>query len=631
MNHRIPATLYSLLGLAFSWLGQVPGVAEEFQLGRSDLDSRSHARLQSGVVYDGSNADRVDDFLRKVPENSAIRLGAYVFDTCGVWDIYLVGQEKGFRLKSGWVMTGAGTNSTGGTVLRLVDVPVDETLIYNCNVVISTGAIGLYTSDRPAAGRPNVENVTIRDLQVDCNYPGLAKAKGNGAFQVAGIQILGNRGLKLINVLIRNGASKRLTHAGEETECFQVYFYNPWATNYPGDYLVDRVAVADYQGGYTSAICVNGNATGSIQNCTVDLASDRSQRYGLNFAAGLHHFTLTNNTVYSATRGINNDTGPACTNVLIISNQLVRCSTGMLLANSQGNRVVGNTISMDGRGCGIAIRYHPTMEHVKSGRCFITDNVIYGDEGEGISLGYQNEFDRADRTLYWSSNNVIQNNVFSPGLQSKIPPAALAPNNVVPGNRRHLSNLPARGLAGEASNLAAIGFPSDLGPGADCPYCPLEAVDPSGGYIARVKLSGTRMDMRSNGRESAGYSDFTTGYASVARGEKYKGNYHVQWADLRRGKAYRIGVYSAELKEPERTTFQVYIDWDHSGRFDTPRELVAFGSRRSTLAGPLLVPPTAPLGSTRMRVVMAVGMTPSPCDSRAFAGEVEDYTVNVVP
>ena len=625
------AALWSLtcLGLVALWTA---ASAAEYRLGRSNVDPRQDDPLVAGRVYDGSAADRVDDFMRRVPPGSVIRFDGQTFETCGVWDNFLSNQSRGFRFKSGWTLLGAGTNTAGGTVFKLVDVPVDASGLYQINAVFSTGGIGLYEMSRPPNRRPNVDQIAIRDLQIDCNYPELAKTKETPALQLAAIQLLGNRGITISNVFIRNAVSKKAHPAGKPFECFQVYLYNPWAANRPGDYHLDRIAIAEYQGGYTSAICVNGNAIGSIQNCSIDLASDRSQRYGLNFAAGIHDFVLASNVVLHAGRGINNDTAPVCTNVTLVSNRLVDCTVGMLLANLQNGRVQWNTITLDNRGgCGIALRAHPTMEHVKSAGCALIENTISGSAGEGITLAYQNEFVVKDNTLFWSTNNVIQGNVISLPLQNKIPPFSLASNTVRPGNRRHDTNYPACKNAGQPANQAALGFPSDIGLGSGCDYCPAKAVNTGYGHIARVRIEGTKLDMISNWGDGLGYSDFTTGY-SVGMGlNKFKRNYEAEWADLSRGREYAMEVQAGGFRYPLPARFLVYIDLDHDGNFDPDRELVASQLSRTGLDRKITIPASAPLGSTRMRVIMGCGPEPGPCSANTFWGEVEDYTVTILP
>lgn len=602
-----------------------------YSLDFSTFNPQADSVLEPGKVYDGSTADRVDDFLRKVPENSTIHLGRNTFETRGVWDIWLGDLTKGFRLKSGWTILGAGTNSAGGTVLRLIDVPVDKSGLYNNNSVLSTGGAGLYSENRPVHLRPNVNHVAIRDLQVDCNYPTLAKQKGTTALQLSGIQILGNSDITISNVLVRNAVSKKLDHRGRQFECFQVYVYNKWSTNLPGSYFLDRIAIAEYQGGYTSAICVNGHASGSIRNCTVDLAPDGTQQYGLNFAAGIEHFTIANNRVSNVSRGINNDTGPVCKDVRIVGNRLLQCATGMLLANSVSNVIAANSIELNGTGTGIAIRCHPTMEHVKSSACTVISNSLSGPGGEGISLCYANEFTPLDTSLYWSTNNIVQNNVLSPALENKIPPASVAQNLVRPGNRRHVENYAACNRANQLVNLAAVGFPSDIGIGAACAYPEARAVDTGYGYIARVKLSGTALDMKSDWGNGSGYTDFTTGYPLGEGRNKLRRTYYVQSADVHRGQRYKMTIDAGGFKYPMPASFRVYIDWNHNGSFEEPDDLVLSEASRSSVNRNLTIPEGAPVGSTRMRVILACGRIPGPADSKTFWGEVEDYTLNVVP
>lgn len=604
--------------------------AEEFHLGRSSHNPLECTTLVPGRVYDGSTAERVDDFMRKVPEDSTILLGNHVFETFGVWDNWLGVKTKGFRVKKGWTIIGKGTNTVTGTVFKLIDVPTDKSGLYEHNAVFSTGGIGLYSTKQPLDRRANANHVTIRDVQIDCNYQAIAKARSS-AIQLCGVQLLGNRGMRIENVLVRHAASKKVNRQGEQFEAFLVYIYNHWAPDPPGDYFFDRVAVTDYEGGYVSAIYANGNATGILQNCTVDLASDRSQRYGLNFAKGINRFTIRSNIIANATRGINNDTGPVCTNVWIVHNQFLRCNTGLLLANSYSNHIVANTFSLSGAGSGIAIRRHPALEHVQSDACVVRDNTFSGPGGEGITLCYQNEFDSRDLALHWSSSNVIQNNVFLGELQNKIPPESIAFNIVRPGNRRHILNFPACDNGGRQGNLAAIGFPSEIGPGTPCSYCSAKAVESSFGFISRVRIHGTGIDMESDWGDGSGYSDFTTGYSPGVGTSRRQRAYLVQWADVRRGRAYEMDIEGSALGPRRQATFYVYIDLDHDGVFHRKHELAASASSRSSVRMTVAIPSSAALGSTRMRVIMAGGAEVGPCEPGAFWGEVEDYTVSIMP
>jgi hypothetical protein len=233
--------------------------------------------------------------------------------------------------------------------------------------------------------------------------------------------------------------------------------------------------------------------------------------------------------------------------------------------------------------------------------------------------------------LYWSSNNIVQNNVLSLELQSKIPPASVAPNIIRPGNRRHPLNHPPCAKAGRPSNLAAVGFPSDIGRGTKCAYPEAKAINTGYGHIAHVRLAGTALDMRSDWGDGTGYSDFTTGYAAGTGKARFHRTYFVQWADVERGRSYRLSIDADDFKYPMPAAFRVYIDWDHDGRFHPSRELVLSEQSKRGVHEKIQVPASAAAGSTRMRVVMACGRTPGPHDLDLFWGEVEDYTINVLP
>ena len=83
----------------------------------------------------------------------------------------------------------------------------------------------------------------------------------------------------------------------------------------------------------------------------------------------------------------------------------------------------------------------------------------------------------------------------------------------------------------------------------------------------------------------------------------------------------------------------VWVDFDHSGTFDNPSELVymdqATVTGPRTVSGSFLVPTTAMTGNTVMRVVCAEGYsatswTPlTPCLSYGY-GETEDHLINII-
>ena len=137
--------------------------------------------------------------------------------------------------------------------------------------------------------------------------------------------------------------------------------------------------------------------------------------------------------------------------------------------------------------------------------------------------------------------------------------------------------------------------------------------------------------MRSDWGDGSGYTDFTTGYAMGTGKSRFRRTYFVQWADVQRGHSYRLSIDPGSFKHPLPAVFRVYIDWDHDGRFDPARDLVLSERSKRDVHETIRVPRDAPLGSTRMRVIMACGRTPGPEETDLYWGEVEDYTISVVP
>ena len=86
----------------------------------------------------------------------------------------------------------------------------------------------------------------------------------------------------------------------------------------------------------------------------------------------------------------------------------------------------------------------------------------------------------------------------------------------------------------------------------------------------------------------SGYADYTSLVANVALGSS------------------QTIYFSCGFKSSSYTEYwHVWIDWDHSGTFDTDERMV-YGSSSSsgTLSGTFTVPSDALLGNTRMRVLL---------------------------
>lgn len=74
---------------------------------------------------------------------------------------------------------------------------------------------------------------------------------------------------------------------------------------------------------------------------------------------------------------------------------------------------------------------------------------------------------------------------------------------------------------------------------------------------------------------------------------------------------------------------EVYFDWNQDGDFDDLDETYSTNNLAAGIST-ISVPPTALAGSTRMRVRLAFGASPTACNANSFS-EAEDYCVTVTP
>jgi hypothetical protein len=121
---------------------------------------------------------------------------------------------------------------------------------------------------------------------------------------------------------------------------------------------------------------------------------------------------------------------------------------------------------------------------------------------------------------------------------------------------------------------------------------------------------------------TSGYSDFTTESATLSQGNNYQMTVNVNTRDVNSGNNYPISA-------------RAWIDWNQNGIFTDAGEQYDLGNANrngATNLSPISIniPSTAALGSTRMRVSANYSAYPTSCGT-GFNGEVEDYTINVVP
>lgn len=77
--------------------------------------------------------------------------------------------------------------------------------------------------------------------------------------------------------------------------------------------------------------------------------------------------------------------------------------------------------------------------------------------------------------------------------------------------------------------------------------------------------------------------------------------------------------------------WRIWIDLNLDGDFDDNGEMLFVQSSKKTIFGAINIPTYAATGLTRMRISMNYESYPSACEATFNYGEVEDYTVNLIP
>ena len=126
-------------------------------------------------------------------------------------------------------------------------------------------------------------------------------------------------------------------------------------------------------------------------------------------------------------------------------------------------------------------------------------------------------------------------------------------------------------------------------------------------YLSQLWIQGGPI---TNSGSNNGYGDFTNVVLPFTRDQ------NVQ------------GFLSGLVPYPEYEYYKIWIDYNHNNDFtDAGEEVVSLYSDFSGfIAFNFIVPSAAPLGPTRMRVIMSHDNAPTPCGVYA-RGETEDYTV----
>ena len=136
-------------------------------------------------------------------------------------------------------------------------------------------------------------------------------------------------------------------------------------------------------------------------------------------------------------------------------------------------------------------------------------------------------------------------------------------------------------------------------------YCAVGSDNPSGQHITHVEIGNID---NNSAYVSGGYSDYSSLRSTISGSVNLTVTPHNSWAG---------------------TQAKAWIDWNRDGHFDdSGEEVLAANGAVGTYSATVTVPTGTTSGPVRLRVRVAYGETPTPCDNIYFS-ETEDYTLDV--
>lgn len=169
------------------------------------------------------------------------------------------------------------------------------------------------------------------------------------------------------------------------------------------------------------------------------------------------------------------------------------------------------------------------------------------------------------------------------------------------------ASVNAQDAAGNTSGSATTSFTTTE---FTIEYCTSESSNTNDEFIGRVQLNTI-----DNPSGASFYSDFTAMSTDLEEDQLYTVTVTPTWT----GTIYDEG-------------YAVWIDYNNNGDFDDAGELVwsKAPSQDTPNSGDFTVPTGTAAESVRMRVSMKYNAIPTSCESFTY-GEVEDYTINLIP
>ncbi|MFA5973632.1 MAG: GEVED domain-containing protein [Lentimicrobiaceae bacterium] len=175
-------------------------------------------------------------------------------------------------------------------------------------------------------------------------------------------------------------------------------------------------------------------------------------------------------------------------------------------------------------------------------------------------------------------------------------------------NTNYNGNITNSGGGAASQNVAVTGT-------TVIPYCPS-----NGNMTYQTSITLVNFNTINNiSAKPAGYSDYTSLSTSVIAGSSYNLTVNLN----------TDGNYNVYAR--------AWIDWNQNGNFIDAGEVVDLGVATNTANGPtnlspfsINIPSGAVSGNTRIRISAKYYAYPASCDI-GYDGEVEDYTINIIP
>ncbi len=321
------------------------------------------------------SAETFDERMRGIPANSIIHLGKGTFETYGSG----APDQKGFLVKSGWQVIGAGQKQT---TIRLLGCTPDTQ---------AGSGIGRMFFSGWGAG---VENVVFRDFTADCNADGVRKRMRRDNITLEAINLFG-RQITIQRIRAINAIGRR-ANPNANPEAF-VIAVSPRDDNTEADgYLIEDCEVSRFAGGNCTGICLLGGggrgggrngARGVIRNNRV-LLNGGGGEFAFS-AYGTADFRIENNESRLAARAFNWDSDRPGSGLVIVSNRFLRCTSFAINLGGGGDSIIERNIIELEKPTAVAFQISAKNERYPGARSWIIrDNVIRTRARGGIAVRF---------------------------------------------------------------------------------------------------------------------------------------------------------------------------------------------------------------------------------------------------